>query len=258
LYRGPYGGAAYRAGGIGYGGWGYGGVRAGHYTRYWGAGYLNNRAAYFRRGFVSPIFTPAWYGARVGAWVAPRWRVANFWAAPAWGALAAYCGITAAPLLYDYGGTTVIENNSVYTDGEQVASAVDYADQALALANAGRSARTDPEGEWQPLGVFALIEGDSDEPQHIFQLAINSTGVVRGNYHDTLVDNTVPVYGSLDPRTQRVAWSAGEKKTVVFETGLNNLTQEQTTVLVHYGNERTVEMGLARLEEPQQQQPQQP
>lgn len=248
VYRNPYGGgAAVRGGGVAYGP---GRYPAGHYTRYWGASYLNTRAAYVRRGFVTPVFTPTWYRAHVGAWVAPRWRVPNFWIAPTWVSVAAYCGVTAPPVFYDYGGTTVIENNYVYVNGEQVASADDYATQAVTLADAGRAAKPDPNDEWQPLGVFALIQGDSDEPQHVFQLAIDRAGIIRGNYYDTVIDNTVPVYGSLDARTQRVAWSAGEKKTVVFETGLNNLTQNQTTVLVHYGNDRTVEMGLARLEEP--------
>jgi hypothetical protein len=43
---------------------------------------------------------------------------------------------------------------------------------------------------------------------------------------------------------QDVAWSIGDKKTTVFEAGLNNLTQEQTTLLVHYGKERTRQMIL--------------
>jgi hypothetical protein len=247
-YRGPYGGAAAVHGG----GFAYGPGRypVGHSTHYWGTSYLNTHAAYVRRGFVTPVFTPTWYRAHVGAWVAPRWRVPNFWVAPVWAPVALYCGITAPPIYYDYGGTFVIENNYVYLNGEQIASADDYAAQAIALADAGRSARPDPAEEWQPLGVFGLIQGDSDQAQHVFQLAINRSGLVRGNYYDTVVDNTVPVYGELDPKTQRVAWSAGEKKTVVFETGLNNLMQNQTTVLVHYGNDRTVEMGLVRLEEP--------
>jgi hypothetical protein len=67
-----------------------------------------------------------------------------------------------------------------------------------------------------------------------------------------VADNTLPVYGSVDPKTQRAAWSIGEKKDIVFETGLNNLTQEQTTLLVHYGKERTEQMVLVRLEEPRE------
>jgi hypothetical protein len=95
-----------------------------------------------------------------------------------------------------------------------------------------------------------MIQGDEQVAQRIFQLAVNKAGVVRGNYYDAVADNTLPVYGSVDPKSQRVAWSIGDKKDIVIETGLNNLTQEQTTALVHYGKERTQQMVLVRLEEP--------
>jgi hypothetical protein len=238
--RNPYGGVGVRGG--------YAVV--GHSTRYWSPTYLSARGNYIRGNFVRPIFTPDWYRSHTLAWVAPRWRVPNFWVAPIWPSLSGYCGIAAAPLYYDYGGSTVIENNIVYLNGEEIAPADQYAAQALSLADLGRQASLNPTDDWQPLGVFGLIQGDEPQPDHVFQLAVNRAGIVRGNYYDQLVDNTVPVYGSVDPRTQRVAWSAGEKKTVVFETGLANLTQNQTTVLVHYGNDRTVEMGLVRLNEP--------
>jgi hypothetical protein len=54
----------------------------------------------------------------------------------------------------------------------------------------------------------------------------------------------------VDPKTQRVAWSIGEQKNVVFEAGLNNLMQDQTPVLAHFGAERTEQLILVRLEEP--------
>jgi hypothetical protein len=245
VYRNPYGGGFAR------------GAYVGHATRYWNPNYLSGRATYIRGGFARPVFTPTWYRAHPVAWVAPRWRVPNFWVAPAWRSVASFCGIAAAPIVYDYGVSTLIENDNVYTNGEQVATAEQYAEQAAAYANAGRDATPDPDTEWQPLGVFGLITGDEQQPDHIFQLAINSKGIIRGNYYDAVVDNTVPVYGSVDPKTQRAAWSAGDKKTVVFETGLNNLTQDETTVLVHRGTEQTMNMGLVRLNDPSQQPQQQ-
>src|SRR5256885_7692836 len=48
----------------------------------------------------------------------------------------------------------------------------------------------------------------------------------------TTLFRSQPVFGSLDKKSQRVAWSVGEKKDKVFETGLYNLTLEQSTVLV--------------------------
>ncbi len=241
------GGAAWR-GGPGGAAWG---VR-GHATRFWSPSVLNTRAAYVRRSFVRPVFNPVWFRAHPAAWVPPRWRVANYWVAPTWASLATFEGITAPPITYDFGGTTVIQNNFVFVNGEQVGTADDYAAQAVALVDRGRDATLDPNGEWQPLGVFALIQGDEDEPEHIFQLAINKAGIIRGNYYNAMVDVTAPMYGSVDARTQRAAWSGAERNGVIFETGLSNLTQEQTTVLVHRGNDQTWEMALVRLEQPAQ------
>lgn len=75
--------------------------------------------------------------------------------------------------------------------------------------------------------------------------------MIRGNYYDVVADNTLPVYGSVQKKAQRVAWTIGDKKDIVFETGLNNLTKDESTVLIHHGKDSTQEMILARLPEPQ-------
>src|SRR5262249_39217286 len=130
------------------------------------------------------------------------------------------------------------------------ATADQYAQQATTFADRGRDARPEKEDEWQPLGVFGLIQGDEKVAQNIFQLAVNKAGIIRGNYYNAVADESKPVYGSVDRKSPRAAWSIGDKKNVVFEAGLNNLTKEQTTALVHYGKERTEQMVLVRLEEP--------
>jgi hypothetical protein len=211
---------------------------------------VRTQATYVRGGYRGPSFTAGWYrGYR--AWQPVRWRAGNVWTAPVWAPLAGYCGITAAPIVYDYGSNVVIENNAVYVDGESTVTAPEYAAQATEFANQGREAPVDKDEEWQPLGVFGLIQGEEKESTNIFQLAINKAGIVRGNYYNAVADQNHPVYGSLDRKSQRVAWSIGDKKTVVFETGLGNLTQEQTSVLVHYGNDQTKQMMLIRFEEPE-------
>src|SRR5262249_35774402 len=138
----------------------------------------------------------------------------------------------------------------VAATGRPLAGAEQYAQRATGFAGRGRQAQPAGNEEWQPLGGFGMIQGEEKVAQHIFQLAVNKDGVIRGNYYDAVADNTLPVYGSVDRTTQRTAWSIGEKKDIVFETGLNNLTQEQTTLLVHYGKERTQQMVLVRLEQP--------
>jgi hypothetical protein len=149
---------------------------------------------------------------------------------------------------YDYGTTVVYEGDTVYIDGEPAATAEQYAQQAVQLSDAGRAAPADSE-EWQPLGVFALVRGEEQTSDKIFQLAINKTGVLRGNYYDALADNTLPVYGSVNEKTQRAAWSIGEKKEVVFETGMANLTRDETPILVHYGTSNTQQLTLIRVEQ---------
>jgi hypothetical protein len=58
------------------------------------------------------------------------------------------------------------------------------------------------------------------------------------------------VYGSIDKKTQRAAWTIGKKKDRVFEAGVYNLTQEQCSCLVHIGTQKTDQMMLVRMEQP--------
>jgi hypothetical protein len=247
---GPFGAVAgaYR-GGVAIGG--HGAVAVGHATRFVSPAALSYHAGFVRAGgFYGSSFNTGWYSAHPLAWRPALWRTPNIWIGPAWPALAGFIGVAAAaPILYDFGSNVVIQNNFVYQDGEPTFPADQFAQQAIGFADAGRQANPGADVEWQPLGVFGLVQGDEKTAQNIFQLAINSSGVIRGNYYDAVADNNLPVYGSVDPKTQRAAWSIGDKKGVVFEAGINNLTQEQTPVLVHYGTDRTQQMLLVRLQE---------
>jgi hypothetical protein len=75
---------------------------------------------------------------------------------------------------------------------------------------------------------------------------------MRGNYDDALADNTLPIYGSVDRKTQRAAWTIGEKKDVVFEAGIANLPRNETPILVHYAKDNTQQMLLIRIERPEE------
>ena len=243
------------AGGVAYGPYGaagagvrYGGV--GHRTTYYSPTFVRNTAVGVRATRYS-CFTPTWYRAHANCWVAPRWVAGySFWRPPVWGTVAPFIGITAQPIVYDYGSTVVVENNNVYVNGDPIATADNYAAQAAQFVDLGRDATPADTDEWQPLGVFGLVQENETTAQRIFQLAVNKAGIIRGNYYDAVADNTLPVYGSVDRKTQRVAWSIGNKKDIVFETGLGNFTQGDSTVLVHYGKDNTQQMILVRLEEP--------
>jgi hypothetical protein len=242
-------GVARGVGAVGVGGIGVGGV-VGHRTAFVNTAGLRGWGYGVRTGYNYRFFTPGWYNTHPVAWSTTRWVAGNLWTPCTYATLAGFVGLTAAPLYYDYGSTVVIQSDDVYINGEAVATAANYAAQAATIADLGRTARPVDTDAWQPLGVFGLMQGDEQQAQRVFQLAINKAGVLRGNYHDAVADNTLPVYGSLDARTQRVCWTIGDKKDVVFETGLNNLTQDQSTVLVHFGQDTTQQMLLVRLQQP--------
>src|SRR5262249_60332737 len=133
---------------------------------------------------------PAWCRATAVAGAPFRWRVPNFWLAPAWPAVSVYCGITAPPIVYDYGSTAVIQNDYVYVNGTQMGTAQQYAEQATTFADQGRAATPPKDEEWQPLGVFGLIQPDEKIAQGIFQLAENKAGERRGNCYHGFCDDT--------------------------------------------------------------------
>ena len=216
---------------------------------------LRTQGTYVRTGFRHyHTFTPAWYTRYPRAWRAARWTAATVWVPATWVVVARYCSYPATPVYSDYGTTVVYQGDAVYINGEPAATAEQYAQQAAQFSDAGRAAKPAEKEEWQPLGVFALVRGEEQTSDKIFQLAVNKEGVIRGNYYDALADNTLPVYGSVDKKTQRAAWSIGEKKDVVFETGIANLTRDETALLVHYGTGDTQQLTLVRLEQPKEDQ----
>ena len=109
-----------------------------------------------------------------------------------------------------------------------------------------------PAANWQPLGVFAMVKGDETTSNDIFQIAMDKNGVIRGNYYNAVADSVTPVVGSLDKTSQRVAWTIGDKKFPVYEAGLYNLTQADTTMLVHFDKDRTEQYRLFRIEQPKE------
>ena len=51
-------------------------------------------------------------------------------------------------------------------------------------------------------------------------------------------DTTVPIQGAVDKKTQRTAWTVGKNKTTVCETGIYNLTQDESPALLHIGQDK--------------------
>jgi hypothetical protein len=229
----------------------YGGTIVGQTTTYLSPNSVR-AAAHAARSESSRVYhTSSGYQVSKAAWVPPNVVAgASAYRPPAWEDTASFVGVDAPPVRREPGSTVIINDNRVYVHGERVASADEYTEQAARLADTGRQARPAQSDEWKPLGVFGLLQGGEKVAQRTFQLAVNHDGVVRGNYTDIVSDNSLPVVGSVDKKSQRVAWSIGDRKDLVFETGLSNFTKNETTVLVHRKKGSTQQMILVRLEEP--------
>ena len=163
--------------------------------------------------------------------------------------------VWAQPVYYDYGqgGNVVYNNNSVYINGDQVATTTEFAQSAAELATVPPPASEEEaeQVEWMPLGTFAVSAGEKDvDPNRIVQLAISKTGIVSGTLYNTQTDQTQSVQGQVDKDTQRVAFRIGESEDIVVESGLYNLTQEQAPLLVHFGPDKVENWLLVRLEDP--------
>ena len=185
------------------------------------------------------------------AWYAAGWAASAAWAAATWGALDSYIGFAGEPpYTYDYGSDIVYQDNNVYVGGKDAGTAEQYAQQATTLAEQGQTADAPPAADWKALGVFALVPGDQKSSTNLFQLAVDKNGIIRGNYYDGVMDTTTPVYGAVDKKTQRAAWTIGKTKDRVFEAGLYNLTQSEAPVLVHFGADKTQQWLLVRVEQP--------
>ena len=192
-----------------------------------------------------------WYTNHPSAWRAAAWGADTAWRAATWSSVGAWMNYyPAAPVYYDYGNTVTYQDNSVYVNGQDAGTSQQYYDQASSLASTGAQADASAAGDWLPLGVFALTQSDKAKSDVTLQLAVNKQGVVRGNSTDSDSGQTKVIQGSVDKKTQRVAFTVGDNQSEVVETGLYNLTKDEAPVLIHFGADRTEQWLLVRLQQP--------
>jgi len=203
------------------------------------------------------IYGAGWNTDHPGAWAAAGWAANDVWRAATWNSAGAWCGYgSAAPIYYDYGNNITYQNDDVYVNGQDSGSSTQYYNQAATLATTGAQADAPSDGDWLPLGVFAFSKQGDNTSTVTIQLAVNKQGVIRGNSNDSSNQKTDTVSGSVDKQTQRVAFTIGDATTTVIETGLYNLTKDESPALVHYGQDRTEQWQLVRLKnDGSQQQP---
>lgn len=244
--RGPEGGAAARGFVAGPGGVAAGFARVSPSGRYTCAAAV--RTNYNHWG----VYGRGWYADHPGAWAAAGWAAGAAWNACSWYDAAAWCSYDAAqPAYYDYGNNVTYQDNSVYVNGQDAGTTEQYYDQAASQAATGAAADAPADGEWLPLGVFALTKTGETKSDVSIQLAVNKQGIIRGNYTDTATSQTQLVHGSVDKSTQRVAFTVGDNKSTVIETGLYNLTKDEAPALIQFSKDRTEQWLLVRLKQPE-------
>ena len=192
-----------------------------------------------------------------------RWRFTRPYRWATWGALTGWFGWGGGSgTYYDYGGDYYYDDGYVYHGDEQVATTEEYAEQAMALADTGAETldsavaqQAGEEMEWMSLGVFGLADAEDGDAIMFLQLAVNKDGIIAGTYHNMVTDQSLPVQGSVDRESQRAAWSIGDNKNTVMETGIFNLTEDETPLLVHFGTGKTQNWLMVRMDEPESEAP---
>jgi hypothetical protein len=192
------------------------------------------------RGYPGAWWPAGWYAGSAGAWAWCNWAMLGGWFG--------YSGVS--PIYYNYGSNFVYDGDNVYYNGQPVGTAADYYDQVNTLA-AGTPAPDPDATDWLPLGVFSLVESDQTQPSLVFQLAVNKAGTVRGNCSKPDEEFVGAVQGAVDREKQRVAWTVGDDKQTIYETGLYNLTKDEAPALVHHGADNTEQWLLVRMKQPE-------
>ena len=215
---------------------------------------LATQSAAFRGAAATyPAYNAGVYGNYPNAWVPNNYTNVNVYANPGYRAVAGTLGLAATPIPYDYGANVVAQSNAIYVNGDSAGTPEEYANQASQIASTGQSATSDADSKWTSLGVFAIVEGDQTNSDDTFQLAVNTEGIIRGNYHNIRNDQMENLTGSVDKKTQRSAWTIGMDQFPVYEAGIANLTKDATPLFVHTGDGQSRQMTLIRLPEPPQQ-----
>jgi hypothetical protein len=194
------------------------------------------------------LYNRGWYANYPGAWFAAGWAANAIWTPCTWNTAAAYVGYAEQPpMYYDYGVNITYSGDNVYVNGNDMGTSEQYYDQAASVAATGAKADAPSDGDWLPLGVFALTQTESAKSDVTLQLAVNKDGVIRGNSTDTATNTNQVIHGAVDKKTQMVAFTVGDNTQNVVETGLYNLTKDESPVLIHFGKERTEQWLLVRL-----------
>lgn len=172
-----------------------------------------------------------------------------WWQGSPWGELIRVLGIRNAikPFKYRNDRNITFQNDVIYVNGQPVSSYEDFVASARELANTHPDAIAERPG-WFPLGTFAVSSSIKQKTSnHAIQLTMDSAGNIAGAYVNWPQGKVLPIHGSVDTNSQRVAFNIGGSDNIVIETGLANLTEPNTRVWVHLPNSHSQTWLITRL-----------
>jgi hypothetical protein len=193
-------------------------------------------------------FGPAWYRDHPKAWRTNS--RSDLWKGVSWNDLNSAFGSDWDAFPYDYGTDLTYDNNVVYLDGRPFAQANKYNERAAELARIGSQSAAASATTWMPLGVFEAIPPNQKSTSMLMQLAVSKDGILRGNYYNTDDQNVQPLEGSIDKDSARAVWVVADKRDILFDTSLYNLTRRELAVLTHMGKDKNQRWTLVRLGPP--------
>ena len=211
------------------------------------------RGASVRTAYSDPgLYGQDWHAANPGAWAPAGWGAGQAWGTATWPTVGASLGWgSVQPAAYDYGTNITYQDDQVYYGNQPVATAAEYYQQASTLAASAPARRGKP--ATGPHWASSHWSRKSS-PTRTTSCSWRSTsqGRIGGNYSDLISGTTLPIQGAVDKKTQRVAWTVGNSKNTVGETGLYNLTQDEAPALIHIGKNKTQQWLLVRLKQSEQ------
>jgi hypothetical protein len=203
----------------------------------------------------------AWNGWWGQPWYWWGWSTAPYldsWLGFGWGQPCYWDYGPSGYMTYNYGPDL---NYQTYlppvTEQAQLPTTTNY-NQAFDLAHSAPAidpAKAAP-SDWLPLGVFSVAKPGRQDENWMIQLGVNKQGVLTGTYYNQDKDSAHPLVGMVDKDSHKAAWyfADGTENPMVFETSVDNLTEPQTTVMVHFAPGDSGVWQMVRLERPEAQQ----
>jgi hypothetical protein len=157
---------------------------------------------------------------------------------------------------YDFGVNIVDDGENVYRDGGSPVPIAEETSQVTQLANSQSKVLApiapgqDQTSDFDPLGVWSLVQQEQGDATMFLQLSVNKQGAICGAYENILTGEKAPVTGRVDRATQRVAFRFGNNQNTVVEAGVFDLCQDTASCVVHFGSGNRQNWLLVRLPAP--------